>query len=76
MDILEKIDNTINEKVSFKEIDKLSNNITKSLDKLALLVKKSDVFIDQKKTFQQQINVVWDEWIKAFDILADMDQEL
>ena len=76
MDILEKIDNTINEKVSFKEIDKLSNNITKSLDKLALLVKKSDVFTDQKKTFQQQINVVWDEWIKAFDILADMDQEL
>ena len=76
MDILEKIDNTINEKVSFKEIDKLSNNITKSLDKLALLVKKSDVFTDQKKAFQQQINVVWDEWIKAFDILADMDQEL
>jgi nitrogen-specific signal transduction histidine kinase len=76
MDILEKLENNLNEKVSTKEITKLTNNITKSMDKLTSLVNKSDAFPDQKKTFQQQMNIVWDNWLKAFDTLSDIMVEL
>ncbi len=76
MDIIEKIDYHLNEKVNPKDITKISNEITNNMKKLGQLVEKSDAFPDLKKSFKKQSSVVFDEWLRLFDITTDIVQML
>ncbi len=74
MDILEKIEEVLAEGVSGKELSRLNNQINKDMFKITSLVKKSNAYPDQKKSYEKQMGIVYDEYMKAFDILTDIVQ--
>ncbi len=76
MNITEKIDFHLNEKVQPKELTKINNEITKNMKKLSLYIRKSDTYPDLKKSFNSQYNIVFDEWLTLFDIITDITQTM